>query len=155
MKMLLFTFIMTFSFLVFFVNMMLITWFFLLIKQKKYRDHSPLWLIPDYYPNIGNWYIKWFLNYLTWHVIVFVGIFVFSSKPTFDETFWYKVLFTCIMVPLVLVTILIIKKMKFLNGKSFYFYSIELGIIVFFMLSSLYLFNIIFEWFEKVYWIAF
>ena len=150
--------IILFIILVFFVNMVLITRFFVLIKQTKYSDNSLLWNIPDYYPKIDNKYIKWFLNYLTINIVVFIAAFFvkrFPSSPSpeaiFDQKFWYKVLVIFIIVTIILTIIFVINKMNFLYKKPLKLYYIELIAIPVFAILSLYFFNVTFEWFESYY----
>lgn len=158
MENLLFILIIILTVLVFFINVVLIFRFFGLIKQVKYNDYTDLWSIPDYYPKINNKHLKWFLNYITINVIVFIGAFFirrFPSNPTpepiFNEKFWYKLIITFMIVTLCLATISIIKKMNFLKNNSFKLHYIEFIIIPIFVISSLYFFNLTFEWFENLY----
>lgn len=75
------TVMLIFTLLIFAVDMLLLTRFFTLIKQRRYNDSVPLWGgLPDLFPKIGNKYLKTFLNYITLNIAVYIIGYYFPSR---------------------------------------------------------------------------
>ena len=141
-----------FSLLTFLVDIVLLIRFITLIKQIFYKDYSLTienQLLPNYFPKIKNKYIRLFFNYvvfcITIHIIAFYYPRRFHKLIFSLEYFWKSFVLTFIM----LIVFSITRKMKFLNNKANKFSYLELILIPLMLISSIYYFNIFFEWFER------
>ncbi len=148
-----------FTFLVFITDMILVTRFFTLIKQRRYNDASLFGGgMPDWFPGIKNKYLKWTVNFIVLNVTVNIFGFYFPtsriSRPirfTFDGAFWQRLLISSIVVSLILLITYIIKKMKSLHTQSQKLYYIELILIPIILILSLCFFDAAFEKFARYY----
>ena len=145
-----------FSLLTFLVDIVLLIRFITLIKQIFYKDYSLTienQLLADYFPKIKNKYIKLFFNYIvfciTIHIIAFYYPRCFYKLFFSLEYFWKSFVLAFIMTFIMLIIFFITKKIKFLNNKINKFSYIELILIPLMLISSIYYFNIFFEWFER------
>lgn len=145
-----------FTLLVFTTDMVLITRFFTLIKQRRYNDSTPLWGgLPDYFPKIENKSVKTLLNYITLNIAVYIIGYYFPSKwpvarPlkfSFDIVIeGYRFLVSSIITSLILAISLLTRKIKIRENKvSSKIYYIELIIIPIIIILSLYFFDSIFD----------
>lgn len=144
------------TFLVFTVDIVLITRFFTLIKQRRYNDTTPLLGgLPDYFPKIENKTVKTFLNYITLNIAVYIIGYYFPHrwpvarplKFSFDIVIeGYRFLVSSIITSLILAISLLTRKIKIRGNKaSSKFYYIELIIIPIIVVLSLYFFDSIFD----------
>lgn len=143
--------------LVFTVDIVLITRFFSLIKQRKYNDSTSLWSgLPDYFPKIENKSVKTLLNYITLIIAVYIIGYYFPSKwPaakalrfSFDIVIeGYRFLVSSIITTLILVISLLTRKIIIFRQDqlSLKFYYIELIIIPIIIVLSLYFFDSVFD----------
>ena len=145
-----------FTLLIFAVDMLLLTRFFTLIKQRRYNDSVPLWGgLPDLFPKIGNKYLKTFLNYITLNIAAYIIGYYFPSKwPgakalrfSFDIVIeGYRFLVSSIITSLILAISLLTRKIKIRENKvSSKIYYIELIIIPIIVVLSLYYFDSVFD----------
>ncbi|AGM23892.1 hypothetical protein HUW76_07260 [Fusobacterium animalis] len=141
-----------FSLLTFLVDIVLLIRFIILIKQIFYKDYSLTienQLLPNYFPKIKNKYIRLFFNYIVFYITIYIIAFYYPRrfhKLIFSlEYFWKSFVLTFIM----LIVFSITRKMKFLNNKANKFSYLELILIPLMLISSIYYFNIFFEWFER------
>ena len=141
-----------FSLLTFLVDIVLLIRFITLIKQIFYKDYSLTienQLLPNYFPKIKNKYIRLFFNYIvfciTIHIVAFYYLRHFHKLIFSLEYFWKSFVLTFIM----LIVFSITRKIKFLNNKANKFSYFELILIPLTLISSIYYFNIFFEWFER------
>ena len=151
-----------FTLLIFAVDMLLLTRFFTLIKQRRYNDSVPLWGgLPDLFPKIGNKYLKTFLNYITLNIAVYIIGYYFPSRwPgakalrfSFDVVIeGYRFLIAFIITNLFLAISQLTRKIKIRENKvSSKIYYIELIIIPIIVILSLYFFNTVFKVLTKYY----
>ena len=145
-----------FSLLTFLVDIVLLIRFITLIKQIFYKDYSLTienQLLADYFPKIKNKYIKLFFNYIVFCITIHIIAFYYPRrfhKLFFSlEYFWKSFVLAFIMTFIMLIIFSITKKIKFLNNKINKFSYIELILIPLMLISSIYYFNIFFEWFER------
>ena len=141
-----------FSLLTFLVDIVLLIRFITLIKQIFYKDYSLTienQLLPNYFPKIKNKYIRLFFNYIVFCITIHIIAFYYPRrfhKLIFSlEYFWKSFVLTFIM----LIVFSITRKIKFLNNKANKFSYLELILIPLMLISSIYYFNIFFEWFER------
>ena len=141
-----------FSLLTFLVDIVLLIRFITLIKQIFYKDYSLTienQLLPNYFPKIKNKYIRLFFNYIVFCITIHIVAFYYPRrfhKLIFSlEYFWKSFVLTFIM----LIVFSITRKIKFLNNKANKFSYLELILIPLMLISSIYYFNIFFEWFER------
>ncbi len=151
-----------FTLLIFAVDMLLLTRFFTLIKQRRYNDSVPLWGgLPDLFPKIGNKYLKTFLNYITLNIAVYIIGYYFPSRwPgakalrfSFDVVIeGYRFLIAFIITNLFLAISQLTRKIKIRENKvSSKIYYIELIIIPIIVILSLYFFNTVFKVLTRYY----
>ncbi|RRD73847.1 hypothetical protein [Tannerella forsythia] len=151
-----------FTLLIFAVDMLLLTRFFTLIKQRRYNDSVPLWGgLPDLFPQIGNKYLKTFLNYITLNIAVYIIGYYFPSRwPgakalrfSFDVVIeGYRFLIAFIITNLFLAISQLTRKIKIRENKvSSKIYYIELIIIPIIVILSLYFFNTVFKVLTRYY----
>ncbi|UTC74725.1 hypothetical protein E4O03_11055 [Treponema sp. OMZ 792] len=152
-----------FTLLVFTADILLITRFFMLIKQRRYNDSAPLWGgLPDLFPKIENRYFKTFLNYITLNIAVYIIGYYFPSKwPgakalrfSFDVVIeGYRFLIAFIITNLFLAIGRLTRKIKIFqqNTISVKLYYIELIIIPIIVVLSLYFFDSVFKVLTKYY----
>ncbi|RRD59153.1 hypothetical protein [Tannerella forsythia] len=151
-----------FTLLIFAVDMLLLTRFFTLIKQRRYNDSVPLWGgLPDLFPKIGNKYLKTFLNYITLNIAVYIIGYYFPSRwPgakalrfSFDVVIeGYRFLIAFIITNLFLAIGQLTRKIKIRENKvSSKIYYIELIIIPIIVILSLYFFNTVFKVLTRYY----
>ena len=151
------TVIVIFTFLVFTADIVLITRFFTLIKQRKYNDSAPLWGgLPDLFSKIENKYLKTFLNYIMLNIAVYIiryhlpktgfftGTFTFSFDIVIES---YRFLVSFIITNLFLAISQLTRKIKIfqqntISAKVYYIELITIPIIVVF---SLYFFDSVFD----------
>ena len=145
-----------FSLLTFLVDIVLLIRFITLIKQIFYKDYSLTienQLLPNYLPKIKNKYIRLFFNYIVFYITIYIIAFYYPRrfhKLIFSlEYFWKSFVLTFIMTFIMLIVFSITRKMKFLNNKANKFSYFELILIPLMLISSIYYFNIFFEWFER------
>ena len=152
-----------FTLLIFTADIVLITRFFTLIKQKRYNDSAPLWGgLPDLFSKIENKYLKTFLNYIILNIAVYIigyylpktGVFSRTLKFSFDIVIeGYRFLVSFIITNLFLAISQLTRKIKNFqqNTVSAKLYYIELIIIPIIIIFSLYFFNSVFKVFTKYY----
>lgn len=151
-----------FTLLIFAVDMLLLTRFFTLIKQRRYNDSVPLWGgLPDLFPKIGNKYLKTFLNYITLNIAVYIIGYYFPSRwPgakalrfSFDVVIeGYRFLIAFIITNFFLAIGQLTRKIKIrVNKVSSKIYYIELIIIPIIVILSLYFFNTVFKVLTRYY----
>ena len=152
-----------FTLLIFTADIVLITRFFTLIKQRRYNDSAPLWGgLPDLFPKIENKYLKTFLNYIMLNIAVYIigyylpktGVFSRTLKFSFDIVIeGYRFLVSFIITNLFLAISQLTKKIKKIqqNTISAKLYYIELIIIPIIVIFSLYFFDSVFKVFTKYY----
>ena len=152
-----------FTLLIFTADIVLITRFFTLIKQRRYNDSVPLWGgLPDLFPKIKNKYLKTFLNYIILNIAVYIigyylpktGVFTKTLKFSFDIVIEsYRFLVSFIITNLFLAISQLTRKIKFFqqNTISAKLYYIELIIIPIIIIFSLYFFDSVFTVFTKYY----
>ena len=152
-----------FTLLIFTADIVLITRFFTLIKQRRYNDSAPLWGgLPDLFPKIENKYLKTFLNYIMLNIAVYIigyyfpktGVFTETLKFSFDIVIeGYRFLVSFIITSIFLVISQFTRKIKIFqqNTISAKVYYIELIIIPIIIIFSLYFFDSIFKVFTKYY----
>ena len=145
-----------FSLLTFLVDIVLLIRFITLIKQIFYKDYSLTienQLLPNYLPKIKNKYIRLFFNYIVFCITIHIIAFYYPRhfhKLIFSlEYFWKSFVLTFIMTFIMLIVFSITRKIKFLNNKANKFSYLELILIPLMLISSIYYFNIFFEWFER------
>ena len=145
-----------FSLLTFLVDIVLLIRFITLIKQIFYKDYSLTienQLLPNYFPKIKNKYIRLFFNYIIFCITIHIMVFYYPRcfhKLIFSlEFFWKSLVLTFIITFIMLVVFSITRKIKFLNNKANKFFCVELILIPLMLISSIYYFNIFFEWFER------
>ena len=145
-----------FSLLTFLVDIVLLIRFITLIKQIFYKDYSLTienQLLPNYFIKIKNKYIRLFLNFIVFCITIDIIAFYyprrFNKQIFLLEYFWKSFVLTVIMTFIMLIVFSIAKKIKFLNNKISKFFYIELILIPLIIISSIYYFNIFFEWFER------
>ena len=148
---------------IFTADIVLITRFFTLIKQRRYNDSVPLWGgLPDLFPKIKNKYLKTFLNYIILNIAVYIigyylpktGVFTKTLKFSFDIVIEsYRFLVSFIITNLFLAISQLTRKIKFFqqNTISAKLYYIELIIIPIIIIFSLYFFDSVFTVFTKYY----
>ena len=144
------------SLLTFLIDIILLVRFITLIKQIFYKDYSLTienQLLPNYFSKIKNKYIRLFFNYIFFCITIHIIAFYYPRnfhKPIFSlEYFWKSFVLTFIMTFIMLIVFFIIRKIKFLNNKANNFFYFELILIPLMLASSIYYFNIFFEWFER------
>ena len=152
-----------FTLLIFTADIVLITRFFTLIKQRRYNDSAPLWGgLPDLFPKIENKYLKTFLNYIILNIAVYIigyylpktGVFTETLKFSFDIVIeGYRFLVSFIITNLFLAISQLTRKIKNFqqNTISAKLYYIELIIIPIIVVFSLYFFDSVFKVFTKYY----
>lgn len=152
-----------FTLLIFTADIVLITRFFTLIKQRRYNDSAPLWGgLPDLFSKIENKYLKTFLNYIMLNISVYIigyylpktGVFTKTLKFSFDIVIeGYRFLVSFIITNLFLAITQLTRKIKFFqqNTISAKLYYIELIIIPIIVIFSLYFFDSVFTVFTKYY----
>ena len=152
-----------FTLLIFTADIVLITRFFTLIKQRRYNDSAPLWGgLPDLFPKIENKYLKTFLNYIMLNIAVYIigyyfpktGVFTETLKFSFDIVIeGYRFLVSFIITSIFLVISQFTRKIKIFqqNTISAKVYYIELIIIPIIIIFSLYFFDNVFKVFTKYY----
>ena len=152
-----------FTLLIFTADIVLITRFFTLIKQRRYNDSAPLWgELPDLFPKIENKYLKTFLNYIILNIAVYIigyylpktGVFTKTLKFSFDIVIeGYRFLVSFIITNLFLAISQLTRKIKNFqqNTISAKLYYIELIIIPIIVIFSLYFFDSVFKVFTKYY----
>ena len=152
-----------FTLLIFTADIVLITRFFTLLKQRRYNDSAPLWGgLPDLFPKIENKYLKTFLNYIILNIAVYIigyylpktGVFTETLKFSFDIVIeGYRFLVSFIITNLFLAISQLTRKIKNFqqNTISAKLYYIELIIIPIIIIFSLYFFDSIFKVFTKYY----
>ena len=152
-----------FTLLIFTADIVLITRFFTLIKQRRYNDSAPLWGgLPDLFPKIENKYLKTFLNYIMLNIAVYIigyyfpktGVFTKTLKFSFDIVIeGYRFLVSFIITNLFLAISQLTRKIKIFqqNTISAKVYYIELIIIPIIIIFSLYFFDNVFKVFTKYY----
>ena len=157
------TVMVVFTLLIFTADIVLITRFFTLIKQRRYNDSAPLWGgLPDLFPKIKNKYLKTFLNYIMLNIAVYIigyylpktGVFSRTLKFSFDIVIeGYRFLVSFIITNLFLAISQLTKKIKKIqqNTISAKLYYIELIIIPIIVIFSLYFFDSVFKVFTKYY----
>ena len=145
-----------FSLLTFLVDIVLLIRFVTLIKQIFYKDYSLTienQLLQNYFPKIKNKYIRLFFNYIVFCITIHIIAFYYPRhfhKLIFSlEYFWKSFVLTFIMTFIMLIVFSITRKIKFLNNKANKFSYLELILIPLMLISSIYYFNIFFEWFER------
>ena len=145
-----------FSLLTFLVDIVLLIRFITLIKQIFYKDYSltiETQLLADDFPKIKNTYIHLFFNYIVFCITIHIIAFYYPRhfhKLFFSlEYFWKSFVLAFIMTFIMLIIFSITRKIKFLNNKTNKFSYIELILIPLMLISSIYYFNIFFEWFER------
>lgn len=80
-----------FTLLIFTADIVLITRFFTLIKQRRYNNSAPLWGgLPDLFPKIENKYLKTFLNYIMLNIAVYIIGYFFPKTGVFTETLTFS-----------------------------------------------------------------
>ena len=152
-----------FTLLIFTADIVLITRFFTLIKQRRYNDSAPLWGgLPDLFPKIENKYLKTFLNYIILNIAMYIigyylpktGVFTGTLKFSFDIVIeGYRFLVSFIITNLFLAITQLTRKIKNFqqNTISAKLYYIELIIIPIIVIFSLYFFDSVFKVFTKYY----
>ena len=157
------TVIVIFTFLIFTADVVLITRFFTLIKQRRYNDSAPLWGgLPDLFSKIENKYLKTFLNYIMLNIAVYIigyyfpktGVFTGTLTFSFDIVIeGYRFLVSFIITNLFLAISQLTRKIKKIqqNTISAKLYYIELIIIPIIVIFSLYFFDSVFKVFTKYY----
>ena len=152
-----------FTLLIFTADIVLITRFFTLIKQRRYNDSASLWGgLPDLFPKVGNKYLKTFLNYIMLNIAVYIigyyfpktGVFTGTLKFSFDIVIeGYRFLVSFIIMNLFLAISQLTRKIKIFqqNTISAKVYYIELIIIPIIIIFSLYFFDRVFKVFTKYY----
>lgn len=152
-----------FTLLIFTADIVLITRFFTLIKQRRYNDSAPLWGgLPDLFSKIENKYLKTFLNYIMLNISVYIigyylpktGVFTKTLKFSFDIVIeGYRFLVSFIITNLFLAITQLTRKIKFFqqNTISAKLYYIELIIIPIIVIFSLYFFDSVFKVFTNYY----
>ena len=152
-----------FTLLIFIADIVLITRFFTLIKQRRYNDSAPLWGgLPDLFPKIENKYLKTFLNYIMLNIAVYIigyylpktGVFTKTLKFSFDIVIeGFRFLVSFIITNLFLAISQLTRKIKNFqqNTISAKLYYIELIIIPIIVIFSLYFFDSVFKVFTKYY----
>ena len=145
-----------FSLLTFLVDIVLLIRFITLIKQIFYKDYSLTienQLLSNYFPKIKNKYIRLFFNFIVFCITIDIIVFYYPrkfNKQIFSlEYFWKSFVLTVIMTFIMLIAFSITRKIKFLNNKVSQFFYLELILIPLMLISSIYYFNIFFEWFER------
>ena len=118
-----------FTLLIFTADIVLITRFFTLIKQRRYNDLAPLWGgLPDLFPKIENKYLKTFLNYIMLNIAVYIIGYYFPKKGVFTGTLIfsfdiviesYRFLVSFIITNLFLAISQLTRKIKFFNKIQF------------------------------------
>lgn len=118
-----------FTLLIFTADIVLITRFFTLIKQRRYNDSAPLWGgLPDLFPKIENKYLKTFLNYIMLNIAVYIigyyfpktGVFSRTLKFSFDIVIeGYRFLVSFIITNLFLAISQLTRKIKKFNKIQF------------------------------------
>ena len=157
------TVMLIFTLLIFTADIVLITRFFTLIKQRKYNDSAPLWGgLPDLFSKIENKYLKTFLNYIMLNIAVYIigyyfpktGVFTGTLTFSFDIVIeGYRFLVSFIITNLFLAISQLTRKIKKIqqNTISAKVYYIELIIIPIIVIFSLYFFDSVFKVFTKYY----
>ena len=152
-----------FTLLIFTADIVLITRFFTLIKQRRYNDSAPLWGgLPDLFSKIENKYLKTFLNYIILNIAVYIigyylpktGVFTKTLKFSFDIVIeGFRFLVSFIITNLFLAISQLTRKIKNFqqNTISAKLYYIELIIIPIIVIFSLYFFDSVFKVFTKYY----
>ena len=152
-----------FTLLIFIADIVLITRFFTLIKQRRYNDSAPLWGgLPDLFSKIENKYLKTFLNYIMLNIAVYIigyffpktGVFTTTLKFSFDIVIeGFRFLVSFIITNLFLAISQLTRKIKNFqqNTISAKLYYIELIIIPIIVIFSLYFFDNVFKVFTKYY----
>ena len=152
-----------FTLLIFTADIVLITRFFTLIKQRRYNDSAPLGGgLPDLFPKIENKYLKTFLNYIMLNIAVYIigyylsktGVFTGTLTFSFDIVIEsYRFLVSFIITNLLLAISQLTRKIKIFqqNAISAKLYYIELIIIPIIIIFSLYFFDSVFKVFTKYY----
>ncbi|PHI05145.1 hypothetical protein [Fusobacterium polymorphum] len=141
-----------FSLLTFLVDIVLLIRFIILIKQIFYKDYSLTienQLLPNYFSKIKNKYIRLFFNYIVFCITIHIIAFYYPRrfhKLVFSLEYFRK---SFIMTFIMLIVFSITRKIKFLNNKANKFSYLELILIPLMLISSIYYFNIFFEWFER------
>ena len=141
-----------FSLLTFLVDIVLLIRFITLIKQIFYKDYSLTienQLLPNYFSKIKNKYIRLFFNYIVFCITIHIIAFYYPRrfhKLVFSLEYFRK---SFIMTFIMLIVFSITRKIKFLNNKANKFSYLELILIPLMLISSIYYFNIFFEWFER------
>ena len=155
-EVILITIMMFFSFLTFLIDIILLIRFITLIKQIFYKDYSLTienQLLPNYFIKIKNKYIRLFFNFIvfciTIDIIAFYYLRRFNKQIFLLKYFWKSFVLTVIMTFIMLIVFFIIRKIKFLNNKANKFFYFELILIPLMLISSIYYFNIFFEWLER------
>lgn len=146
-----------FTLLIFTADIVLITRFFTLIKQRRYNDSAPLWGgLPDLFPKIENKYLKTFLNYIMLNIAVYIIGYYFPKTGVFTGTLIfsfdiviesYRFLVSFIITNLFLAISQLTRKIKIfqqntISAKAYY---IELIIIPIIIIFSLYFFDSVFD----------
>ena len=152
-----------FTLLIFTADIVLITRFFTLIKQRRYNDSAPLWGgLPDLFPKIENKYLKTFLNYIMLNIAVYIIGYYLPKTGFFTGTFTfsfdiviegYRFLVSFIITNLFLAISQLTRKIKIFqqNAISAKLYYIELIIIPIIVIFSLYFFDSVFKVFTNYY----
>ena len=152
-----------FTLLIFTADIVLITRFFTLIKQRRYNDSAPLWGgLPDLFSKIENKYLKTFLNYIMLNIAVYIigyyfpktGVFTGTLTFSFDIVIeGYRFLVSLIITSIFLAISQLTRKIKNFqqNTISAKVYYIELIIIPIIVIFSLYFFDSVFKVFTKYY----
>ena len=152
-----------FTLLIFTADLVLITRFFTLIKQRRYNDSAPLWGgLPDLFSKIENKYLKTFLNYIMLNIAVYIigyyfpktGVFTGTLTFSFDIVIeGYRFLVSFIITSIFLVISQLTRKIKNFqqNTISAKVYYIELIIIPIIVIFSLYFFDTVFKVFTNYY----
>ena len=76
-----------FTLLIFTADILLITRFFTLIKQRRYNDSATLWGgLSDLFSKIENKYLKTFLNYIILNIAIYIIEYYFPKTGVFTRT---------------------------------------------------------------------
>ena len=123
------TVIVIFTLLIFTADIVLITRFFTLIKQRRYNDSDPLWGgLLDLFLKIENKYLKTFLNYIMLNIAVYIigyylsktGVFTGTLTFSFDIVIEsYRFLVSFIITNLFLAISQLTRKIKIFNKIQF------------------------------------
>ena len=152
-----------FTLLIFTADIVLITRFFTLIKQRRYNDSAPLWGgLPYLFTKNENKDLKNFFKYIKVNISVFIigyyfpktGVFTGTLKFSFDIVIeGYRFLVSFIITNLFLAISQLTRKIKIFqqNAISAKLYYIELIIIPIIIIFSLYFFDSVFKVFTKYY----